>query len=117
MKVVNKGTVVNQQNIDEGATGYFCPNGNIDIGKSEKMEEIRNIIENNCTLQQREVLLPVISELYQSISEGKEEASKSSIWIERIYKAAAGLGSISTISNAAWWPTLIDGIKNLIQSL
>lgn len=117
MKVINKGTVVNQQNVDKGAAGYFCPNGNIDISKSEKMEEIRSIIEDNCTLQQREALLPVISELYQSISEGKEVASKSSIWIERINKAAAGLGSISAISNAAWWPALIEGIKNLIQSL
>lgn len=117
MKVINKGAVENQQNIDSGATGYFFANGKGDISESEKMGVLRSIIEENCTQREREAFLPVISELCQSIGDGKKEVSNVSIWIDRLYKAAASLGSIATFSNAAWWPTLIEGISNLIQGL
>lgn len=117
MNIINNAKVTNQQIIESGATGYLVSGGKVDINESAEMEEIKGIIEKNCTGQQQEVLLSVISELCQNINDGKEEAKKSSIWIERISRAISSMGDMASISSAAWWPLLISNVENLIQSL
>lgn len=117
MKVINKKKVVNQQNISKNATGYLYNGKTIDISEYREVEEIKKIIEENCTESEKKMLLPVVSELCNDINEGKQEAKSKTTWIGKICAAISTAGDIAAITNTTWWPSLVDGIDSLIQRL
>lgn len=117
MIIVNNGSVENQQNNEQGDTGYLYAAESKDISESKEVKEIRKIIEENCPQEMQNILLSIISELIESIKENREEAKNVSTWTNKLYMAVTGMGSMASIVNASWWPTLIESIKNLLQRL
>lgn len=111
MEIHNEGTVIHQQIVGDHATGYFIA--------SEKagIREIESVIQKHCTKQEAQALLPVLSELDESVKSGTKEAKNSKVWIDKMQKALSAVGSMATISNAAWWPLLVRGIENFVKNL
>lgn len=115
MEVQNYGAVGNQQIVGDNAMGIFNSDGKGGAEGKADISEIINIIEKHCTEQQKEALWPVISELRESIEAKKEDSKKSAVWIDKLKNAIAALGNIASISTAAWWPMIVDAIRNVTQ--
>lgn len=96
---------------------YATVIGSFSTSQLSEIQEIRKHIEENCTKQQADALLPVISELEKSAQLGMAEVKESKKWIDKLQSAILAIESAAVISNAQWWPVLVDKVHDFISRI